>query len=73
MSHSAFGAQVRYQPKEARAQLTWLLDTHGGRAERVAAALKVSRRTVDRALVSLGLLEYAAKVRARARATRRVA
>ena len=62
---SEVGALVKFNTVEAREKLDALLVEHVGRADRVATAIGVSRRTLDRWLARLGLLERAAEIRAK--------
>ena len=61
---SEVGAMVKFDAARARRKLLRLLDGCEGRADRVAVELGVSRRTLDRWIVRLGLSERAAEIRA---------
>ena len=53
------------QPKAAKDALLKLIEEHDGDAPRIAVAAGVSRKQVDRWLIRAGLLERAAKIRAK--------
>lgn len=57
------GTLVVFRPEEAKEKIKGAIEECGGNAVRAAKKLAVSRRQLDRWIVSLGLVKKVARVR----------